>query len=136
MTTPIDSNLLIRHFTGDPPEQARRATDFIRKAPPGELLLLDVHVAECVYVLEGPYRQSPAEVARLFAAVLAVPSIAVEHELAIRRALELYAGHGFDFPDAYLVATAEVNGFPHVAGFDRFDAKLRKASTVRRVEPR
>ena len=135
MTRPIDSNLLIRHVTGDPPDQAARATEFIRKASARELLLLGVHVAECVYVLEGPYRQDRRDVAHFLASVLAVPSIEVEHELAVRRALELYGHHGFDFPDAYLVATAEVNGFPHVAGFDRFDAKLRRASTVRRLEP-
>jgi predicted nucleic-acid-binding protein len=136
MTTPVDSNLLVRHFTGDPADLAARATSFIRSASIGELLLLDVHVAECVYVLEGPYRQSRGDVARLVGSVLGVPSIVVEHPPAVRRALDLYAEHGFDYPDAYLVATAEVGGFTHVAGFDRFDAKLRKASTVRRLDPR
>ena len=135
MTTPIDSNLLIRHFTSDPPELAQRATQFIRRAPAKDLLLLDVHVAECVYVLEGPYRQSRDHVARLVGSALGVPSIQVENEDRIRRTLDLYSD-GFDFPDAYLVAAAELHGFTHVAGFDRFDAKLKKASPVRRIEPR
>jgi predicted nucleic-acid-binding protein len=136
VTTPIDSNLLIRHFTGDPPDQAARATRFVRDAAANDLLLLDVHVAECVYVLEGPYRQGRDHVAQLVSSVMGVPAIQVENEDVVRRALDLYATHGFDFPDAYLVATAEVRGFTHVAGFDRFDTKLKKTSTVRRVEPR
>ena len=39
------TGVLIRHFTGDPPDQARRATARIRDAGPNELLLLDLHVA-------------------------------------------------------------------------------------------
>src|SRR5215510_6800082 len=37
-------NVVIRHFTGDPPAQARRATAYLKAAPAGELTLLDVHV--------------------------------------------------------------------------------------------
>lgn len=44
-----------------------------------------MHVAECVYVLGGRYGQDRRDVARFLASVLAVPSIAVEHELAVRR---------------------------------------------------
>src|SRR5262249_43166737 len=54
MTALLDTNVLIRHFTADPPAQARRATAYLKAAPAGELTLLDLHVAECVYVLEVP----------------------------------------------------------------------------------
>jgi predicted nucleic-acid-binding protein len=136
VTIPVDSNLLIRHFTGDPPEMAARATAFIRAAGADELLVLDVHVAECVYVLEGPYAVPRGQVVQLLNSVLGVRSIQVEREAVIRRALHLYGSFNFDFPDAYLVAVAEAAGWTHIAGFDRFDAKLRKASPVRRIDPR
>lgn len=63
VTVLLDTNVLVRHFTGDPPEQAHRATSCVREAGTNELLLLDVHMAECVYVLEGPYRQPRSAVA-------------------------------------------------------------------------
>lgn len=134
MTVLLDTNVLIRHFTGDPPDQARRATARIRAASPNELLLLDVHVAECVFVLEGPYRQSKADVAELLGATLGVAAIGFEHEAVVRRSLDLYTA-GLDFADAYLVAAAEDADVQQVLSFDRFDAKLAKNTKVRRVEP-
>lgn len=134
MTILLDTNVLIRHFTGDPPDQAARATAAIRQAVPNDLLLLDLHVAECVYVLEGPYRQSKSNVVRLLSSVLGVPAIRLEREDVIRRSLDLYHT-GLDFADAYLVARGEDGGLHRVRSFDRFDAKLRKSTKVRRVEP-
>jgi hypothetical protein len=40
-----------------------------------------------------------------------------------------------DLPDGYLVARTESLGLTHLAGFDRFDAKLARASDVRRIDP-
>ena len=134
MTALLDTNVLIRHFTGDPADEAVRATARIQGATPGELLLLDLHVAECVYVLEGPYRQTRAEVIELLGSVLGVAAIEFEHEAVIRRSLDLY-GVGLDFADAYLVARAEEAGIPQVVSFDRFDAKLKQTSKVRRAAP-
>jgi len=134
VTALLDTNVLIRHFTGDPPDQARRATARIRDAGPNELLLLDLHVAECVYVLEGPYRQSKAEVAELLGSTLGVAAIRFEHETVVRRSFDLYTA-GLDFADAYLVAAAEDAGVDHVLSFERFDAKLKRNTSVRREEP-
>jgi predicted nucleic-acid-binding protein len=134
MTALLDTNVLIRHFTGDPPEQARRATARIRQATPNELLLLDMHVAECVYVLEGPYKQPKGDVVMLLSSLLGVAAIRLENEDVVRRCLDLYLA-GFDFADAYLVARAEVGGIDRILSFDRYDAKLRKNSKVRRAEP-
>jgi predicted nucleic acid-binding protein len=47
----LDTNVLIRHLTGDPPEMARRATAQLASGEP--LLLADLVLAECVYVLES-----------------------------------------------------------------------------------
>lgn len=53
MTILLDTNILIRHLTGDPPAQAKRATRFL--AAGDNLLLVDVVFAECVYMLESFY---------------------------------------------------------------------------------
>ncbi len=50
----LDTNVWIRHLTGDPPEQAELATELIATAR--RIDLPDVVVAECVYVLESVYR--------------------------------------------------------------------------------
>ena len=51
----VDTNVLVRHFTGDPQEMAERATRYLRDAT--RLLLVDVVAAELVFVLESYYRR-------------------------------------------------------------------------------
>lgn len=47
----LDTNVVVRHLTGQPPDQARRATRFLREAEALDLPRLIV--AELVYVLES-----------------------------------------------------------------------------------
>src|SRR5213080_4514906 len=74
----LDSNVLIRHLTGDPPRQARRATAFLEQAD--ELLLPDLIVSEVVYVLESFYEVERRRVAELARAIVGFPAVVVVDE--------------------------------------------------------
>jgi predicted nucleic acid-binding protein len=130
MSAFVDTNVLIRHLTGDPPEMAARATRFLADAD--ELLLADLIVAETVYVLESFYEVPRPRVAELLRAILAFPPIAVLDEALLLRALEVYEVHRLDFAEAYLVAAAEVTGVGAVASFDK---ALGRVGSVRHVVP-
>jgi predicted nucleic acid-binding protein len=126
----VDTNILIRHLTGDPPAQAARATSFLTAAD--ELLLADLVVAEVVYVLESFYEVPRARVAELVRAVLAFPAVVVLDPAILLRALEVYETARLDFAEAYLVAQAEQSGVGVVASFDQ---AIDRVGTVRRLEP-
>jgi predicted nucleic acid-binding protein len=126
----VDTNILIRHLTGDPPGQAARATRFLTTAD--ELLLADLVVAEVVYVLESFYEVPRARVAELVRAILAFPAVVVLDPAMLLRALEVYETARLDFAEAYLVAQAERSGVGVVASFDR---AIDRVGTVRRLEP-
>ena len=126
----VDTNVLVRHLTGDPPEQAARATGLLSRA--GQLLLPDLIMAEVVYVLESFYEVPRPRVAELARAIIAFPAIEVADEPVLLRALEIYEVHRLDFADAYLVAEAETSGVNAVVSFDR---SIERVPTVRRVEP-
>ena len=130
MTAFVDSNILIRHLTGDPPEQAARATRFLAAAD--ELLLADLVVAEVVYVLESFYEAPRQQVAELVRAIIAFPTIVVLDPALLLRALEVYETDRLDFVEAYLVAQAERSGIGMVASFDK---TIDRVATVRRLEP-
>lgn len=130
MSVFLDTNVLIRHLTGEPPAQARRATAFLERAE--ELLVPDLIVAEVVFVLESFYELKRPRVAELVRAVIGFPAIVVADPSLLLRALELYELERLDFAEAYLVASAETSGVEAVASFDR---ALDRVSTVRRVEP-
>ena len=130
MSAFVDTNVLIRHLTGDPPRQAAQATRLLSQA--GQLLLPDLIVAEVVCVLESFYEVPRTRVAELVRAVIAFPAIEVADEPALLRAVEVYEVHRLDFADAYLVAEAEISGVNAVASFDK---AIERVPTVRRVEP-
>lgn len=125
----LDTNILVRHLTGEPAEQARRATTFLRNADSLELPALIV--AELVYVLESVYEQTRSQVAALVRAVLAHPPVHAPEETVLLRAVELHETVRVDFAEAYLAAMAERrDGL--VASFDR---DLDRVDGVTRVEP-
>jgi predicted nucleic acid-binding protein len=126
----LDTNVLIRHLTGDPPALARRAGAFLATAD--ELLLPDLIVAEVVYVLESFYEVERARVAELVRAVIGFPAIVVVDAPLLLRALEVYELERIDFAEAYLVASAEASGVGAIASFDR---SIDRVSTVQRIEP-
>jgi len=126
----VDTNILVRHLTGDPPEQAARATRFLAAAD--ELLLADLVVAEVVYVLESFYEVPRQRVAELVRAIIAFPTILVLDPEMLLRALEVYETGRLDFAEAYPVAQAERSGVGVVASFDK---AIDRVATVRRLEP-
>jgi predicted nucleic acid-binding protein len=130
LTAFIDTNVLIRHLTGDPPKLAARATALL--AEPGPLLLADLIFAECVYVLESFYELAPARVAELMRAALAWPSIVAVDAPLLLRALEVYELDRLDFAEAYLVALAEASGVATIVSFDR---SIDRIASVSRQEP-
>jgi predicted nucleic-acid-binding protein len=131
----LDTNVLIRHFTGVPADQARAATGFLRAASPGQLWLTDVHISEFVWVLESSlYHADRASVAAAVDALLAMPAISVADEAVLETTVDLYSQRGMDWADAYLVAVALGSKASEVVSFDRFDSKISDTG-VRRIQP-
>lgn len=66
----VDTNVLVRHLTGDPPDMAARATAYL--GSPDELLLTDLVAAETVYVLESFYEAPRHQVAEAVRSLIAL----------------------------------------------------------------
>jgi predicted nucleic acid-binding protein len=130
LTALIDTNILVRHLTGDPPEMAARATAYLGTAR--ELLLTDLVAAETVYVLESFYRAPRGQVAEAMRSLVAFDSIVCVDPALLLRAIEVYETDRIDFAEAYLVACAESTGISKVASFDR---SIDRINTIERIEP-
>ena len=126
----VDTNVLIRHLTGDPPALAARAKAFLASAV--ELLLADLILAETVYVLESFYESPREQVAQAARSLLALSSVVVVDPALLLRTIEVYESDRLDFAEAYLVACAESTGVGRIASFDR---SIDRVSTVYGVEP-
>jgi predicted nucleic acid-binding protein len=130
LTAFVDTNVLIRHLTGDPPAIAKRATALLGSGE--RLLLADLVLAECVYVLESFYELPRPRVAELMRAAIALPAIETVDPGSLLRSLELYEIDRLDFAEAYLVAQAETSGINTIVSFDRAIDRIR---SVTRQEP-
>ncbi len=109
---------------------ATRATAAL--ADEEQLLLTDLMLAECVYVLEFFYEVERQTVAELMRSAIAFPSIETADTSVLLRALEVYELEHLEFAEAYLVALAEATGVHEVLSFDR---SIDRIKTVARREP-
>lgn len=109
---------------------ARRATAALASGK--RLLLTDLVLAECIYVLESFYEVERGRVAELMRAAIALPGIETLDSATLDRALEVYEVERLDFADAYLVAVAEMTGVGEIVSFDR---SIDRVESVTRREP-
>jgi predicted nucleic acid-binding protein len=126
----VDTNILVRHLTGDPADMAARATAYLADAD--DLYLTDLIVAETVYVLESFYEAPRDQVADAMRSLVSMRSVVAVDPALLLRAIEVYETDRLDFAEAYLVACAESTGIGRVASFDR---SIDRVGTVERVEP-
>ncbi|MDA8044599.1 MAG: PIN domain-containing protein [Actinomycetota bacterium] len=73
MTAFVDTNLLVRHLTGDHPEMVALATAYLQSET--ALLLTDIVVAETVYVLESFYEAPRDQVALAMRSLLGLHTV-------------------------------------------------------------
>lgn len=130
MSAFIDTNVLVRHLTGDPPAMAARATAHLAEAT--EHYLADLIVAETIYVLESFYEAPRDQVATAMRSLIAMRSMLTVDPALLLRAIEVYERDRLDFAEAYLVACAESTGIGRVASFDR---TIDRTATVERIAP-
>lgn len=130
MSAFIDTNILVRHLTGDPADMAVRATAFLATAD--ELLLADLSVAETIYVLESFYMAPRTQIADAMRSLLAMDTVITVDPALLLRAIEVYEIDRIDFAEAYLVAQAESTGIRSIASFDK---SIDRVTTAQRIEP-
>jgi predicted nucleic acid-binding protein len=130
----VDTNILLRHFLQDHPDQSPRATAFIARIEHGEL---DVHVSdivvfEAVFLLERHYKQPKTLVRELILGFLELSSVILRGKRRFRGVFDLYVNRNVSFADAYHAILMRQNKIGEVVSFDRdFD----RVSGIRRVEP-
>ncbi len=130
MSAFVDTNILVRHLTGDPPDMAARATSYL--ATEQRLLLTDLVVAETIYVLESFYQTPRDVVAQAVRSLITFDSITCVDPALLLGAVEVYENDRIDFAEAYLVACAESTGVGTIVSFDR---SIDRVDTIERVEP-
>ena len=129
----VDTNILLRFFSGEPPEQAMKARRLIERADAGELLLIIVPLvlAETFYTLESYYKIDRRLVAEKLEKFLHCRGIETFEKTRLLDALTRCRNKRVHLTDAYLAACAAEMSQP-IASFDR---DFEKFADVKRIEP-
>ncbi len=119
----VDTNLIIRIFTNDVPEQALAALSVFREAANGELTLVinDLLIAEIIWVLESSYKIKPDQIRQQVLTFLNTPGLKVEPaDLKSRvEALNLYSDKNIDYIDAYTACWMKAHDIPVIYTFNK-----------------
>lgn len=126
----VDTNVLVRHLVGDPPDLAARATAYLRKET--GLLVADLVFAETIYVLESFYEVARPKISEAMRALIMMESVSIVDAPLLLRSLEIYEHDRLDFAESYLVASAESTKILQVASFDR---SIDRVQSIKRIEP-
>ncbi len=122
--TGLDTNILIRFFVKDDPEQTRLALNLIYSLSPDEPGWVGLAVIlELVWVMTRTYRVDRVQVIRVLDTLLSSQDIVVEQSNVVRRALQLHRSVKAGFADCLIAASARAAGCARTVTFDRVAAR-------------
>jgi len=130
----IDSNVILRYLTQDPPGMAEKALKIFVDAKKGRLTLLitSLTMAEVVWVLESYYGHSKKQISETLTQFLLCDGLEVESLDLLLGALNLYQEKNIDFADAVLASQALRKG---PASIYSFDHHLNRIPGITVLEP-
>lgn len=130
----LDTNIFLRHLTGQPPEQAARATAYFQEIEQGHIrvVTIDMIIFEVVYTLQRTYRLSKREVQSAILPLIELPGIALSGKRQLREAFDLYVNLNLPFADAWYIATMKKMDVKTIISFD---SDFDKIPEIVRIEP-
>ena len=116
----LDANVIIRLLTGDNKEHYEIAQDFFLDLESGRksAVLLDIIMAEIVYVLRSYYKHEKRYIADKLKLLSQYENLEMSNKAVVIEALNIYANKNIDFADAMLCAKKNLEGYK-VMSFDR-----------------
>ena len=120
----LDTNILVRYFVKDDPEQTRLAVNLIYALSPAEPGWVgQATILELVWVMTRIYRVKKDRVSQILDMLLASRDIIVGQDDTAREALRLYRAGNTDFADCLIAASAKAAGCRRTVTFDRIAAR-------------
>lgn len=117
----VDTNVLVRLFVSDEPEQARAAKRLVaaQGAAPRSIYVSYVVLAEFVWVLRTRIGWAKARVLAAVEALTSDPRFALDDRDVIETAMAMAAAGNADFADYLIAAIADARGASTTYTFDK-----------------
>ena len=117
----VDTNVIVRVLTGDPPDLAAQARALFDAVEGGEITLVvdEIVIAETVWVLQSFYGYPPARISQVVQQLLMHDGLHMANKPALLAALGLYADKNVDLADALVAVHMQQHGVHEIFSFDR-----------------
>jgi uncharacterized protein len=128
----VDTNVIIRFISGDPPELAEKARVLFRDVQMGKtsLYLPEIVLAEAVWVLQSFYEYSGYEVAKVLQELIGNDGFVMADKANMLLALNLYAEKKIDFADAVVAVEMIGREIKEVYSFDEHFDRLDEVARI------
>lgn len=126
----IDTNLLIRFFTGDDLKKAEAVKDLLSGLS-GKVFIPDVVFAECIWVMQSVYNLDKSTISEKLTPIIESPGVLTGKEV-MSLALMIWVKENIDYIDAYILAIASEIGADKLYTYDK---KLAKSAEIEVSEP-
>ena len=133
----LDTNILIRFFTGDHPIHSPQSLKLIREAVQEKIYLYiePLVLAECVFVLTKVYQFTKEDVVDKLYKLLEFSGIQSQDKHILAMALQIYAKYNIDFVDAYLTSKTQLKEKNMVVTYNVKDFKKADAFYITPDDP-
>lgn len=127
----LDTNILLRYFTGSDPERAERARALLERVERREerVITSPLIVFETVFTLERTYKVPKAQVREMLRDVLSLPAVHLPGKGLCLQALDLHVTHNVSLADAYSAAFMQARQLGEIyswdGDFDRLPGLIR-----------
>ena len=131
----LDTNVLLRYFTGSESEMAEAARRLLAAIERGEekVATSALVVFETVFTLQRSYGVSREQVRAMVGDIISLPGIQFAEKRLCLKALELFVQYRVSFADAYTVAHMNAREITEIYSwdmdFDRIESVTRVAPT-------
>lgn len=120
----LDTNVLVRYFAQDDPEQSLRATRLIESFSEQEQGFVPlVTVTELVWVLRSSYNTTKEDTIAILEGLLHAIGMVVENAAVVAQAMRVYADSNTDFADCLIERSAHYAHCAHTVTLDEKAAK-------------
>ncbi len=117
--TGLDTNVVVRFFVEDDPDQFQRAGNLLRSFTPQDPGFISlVCLAEWVWVMRSQYRVSKALILEFLDRLLEAPELMFEHQAAVAEAVRQFAAGTCDFADHLIEKVGKSAGCDRTVTFD------------------
>lgn len=110
----VDTNLIVRYLVQDHEKHAKAAGKLFEACDRGdvEIVVMQVVLAECVFVLESFYEHARADIASALGRLISSPGVEIREVTVHLDALGRYKGTKAHFVDCLIAATAVAKEMP------------------------